>query len=268
MNSTKLEKILNDNNISKVYEYPSSSKVIYQENKVNRYFDKYGILMGFISKDDYIGKPINDIIVYMNKQGDIIYTGEYLGFGFSKFNSGICAVASRPRKYKFINIKGEYISDLEFDINIRSSTSKMFSRFKDETNNAIIRIDGKYGVINKSGKILGEGIIYDLIVSPNPGDDTYKLIRNGISQFMDINGNILFNEKYGKSSLFTNDIAIVSIGKKFSYLNKNGKFINDKKYNKVGRFTEEGYAKCSRGNREYYINKDGMEFDTLEIEIK
>lgn len=267
MNSTQLDKIIKDNKIDRVYDYNTNDWSTYYENRVYRYFDYNGILMGIINKEDYICNPINDVIVYINNKGKIIYENEFIGKRYSQFHGGLCCVSNKPELYKVINTNGDYITEDEFKINNNSNSSRAFPRVIKGTGILIVYRLGKYGMLRKDGKILGEGIVYDRIEPPITQDNIFKVILDSSYWHLDINGDRVTENKYCKCSNYTNGIAIVQLGKKFAFINTKGEYINNYKYNKIKSFSKTGYGIGIRGNQLKYVDVNGEEYDTLEIEI-
>jgi len=122
-------------------------------------------------------------------------------------------------KYGFINIKtGKEITPLKYD--------KVFS-FKDET--AVVKLDGKYGRINKEGKEIVP-IKYDFI------DNFYQ------------------------------DLDIVMVDKKYGIINSKGKEITRVKYDKVD-YHDNGLLTVLIDKKYGIINTEGTEITPIKYDV-
>jgi len=111
-------------------------------------------------------------------------------------------------------------------------------KFKDEILN-------KFGLINTEGTILVPPM-YDCIINVYKGHAW--ALRNMIWQIINVNNKVIFKLEKGSPNGFFNGISRVEIEGKYGYINLNGKWLCESKYEDVTHFH------CNVG----FVKKDGL----------
>ncbi|MHC4886703.1 MAG: WG repeat-containing protein, partial [Planctomycetota bacterium] len=106
-----------------------------------------------------------------------------------------------------------------------------------------IRIDGKYGYINSSGKLVISAR-YDAAGEFNEGKATITL--NGKAGCIDVSGKSLIPPRYESIGEFSEGLASVKLNGKSGYLDPTGKITIPCKYDSCGKF-QEGLAPVGVG---------------------
>lgn len=146
----------------------------------------------FIYKEyDYkLFKNIYNVV----KDGKVIKTIDNIKDIYKPYKNGYAIIRYEDDKYGYINNNGEFLTDIHFD------EADNFDLY----NNAIVNLDGKYGVIDKNG---------NYILKPK-----YTSIKSASS-------------KYKKNNSFDNNIFYAArIDSKYLLFNSNGKKYNSIKY--------------------------------------
>lgn len=107
-------------------------------------------------------------------------------------------------------------------------------------------------IINISGTI-----VYDQTTIW--GEDLMCVRQNGLWGYIDRNFQQKIKPQFEQGSLFKQDIAIVKKGNKYGFINKEGKLINDYKYDAAKLYEDNGLAQVTVGYRTFFIDKNGNE---------
>ena len=128
---------------------------------------------------------------------------------------------------------------------------------------AIIRLNNKYGFIDKTGKEIIP-IKYNE-VKPFYGD-LALVVLNGKYGFVDKKGEEIISLKYDYNEFIYEypvfqykDLAKVVLNKKWGFIDKTGKEIVPLKYDHVEDFGKGGLAKVKLGDKYGYIDRKGLE---------
>jgi len=189
--------------------------------------------------------------VFSNDQS--LYCEEGFDTKFSSFSEGLAAVIIYRYKrgffdrYGYVDKKGQSVIPPKFshlpECHTCLGDCYGFPRSKDEDclNNledlisfsegmAAVRVKGKWGYINKSGKI---------VVLPQFGGPEEDVIEDGFPV-----------------SSFSEGMAAVRVKGKWGYINQKGKFVVKPKFSKVSSFSE-GFAAVVKNGKCGYINQKG-----------
>ncbi|ADQ07812.1 conserved hypothetical protein [Caldicellulosiruptor hydrothermalis 108] len=232
-------------------------------------FDSLGVKFG----NGFLQKKGNKwYFVQPNKKWVSVFKGNYdviraMSEGFSAVKKG--------SKWGYINSKGELVIPLKFDdagdflegiapvkingqwtyINTRGSLVTRGVFFSSVSSfymgRGIINKDGKYGVVDKSGKIVIKPIYSWL------GFPINKLFPASISNkfgVLDINGNIVVKFEYDSIGYFFDNLALAQKGTKFGYINSQGKEIIPFEYDYATDFNN-GLAIVQKGDYSMVIDR-------------
>ena len=211
------------------------------------YIDKNG---KHLFEVPYSGYPISDGMSligtlganarygYVDVKGNIIVQPEYETAG--SFSEGLAYVAKKiagSRKYGYIDHSGKLVIDFRFSV---------ATTFHEGL--AACRIDGKWGFINKKGKIQ---------IAPKFAFKETPMFSEGLSKykeserwgFINKSGRFQIKPKYFEANPFSEGMAAVAIknegqqqygtgGSKWGFINKRGKWVIPPKYQYVGYFKE------------------------------
>ncbi|MDE7414248.1 MAG: WG repeat-containing protein [Muribaculaceae bacterium] len=118
---------------------------------------------------------------------------------------------------------------------------------------ASIMIGGKYGFIDKSGKLV---IPAKYSVLDSFSEDLARVEIGGKWGFVDKSGKLIIPAEYNYADSFSDGLAIVKIGGKWGVIDKSGKLVIPAKYDNAGDFSE-GLADVKIGEKWGFINKRG-----------
>ncbi len=204
------------------------------------------------------------VLGYIDKKGNIaIKLPQYAEkLGFLNFSEGIGAIQTND-KYYFINKQGNVAIEKGFD-SIEGKEGFVGGI-------ATVGIDGKFAVINRSGKY---------IVKPqneyisHPSDGLVNLrCRNKIAWiYLDKNGNTTLKVQYDYAGSFVEGLAEVEVGGKWGYMDKTGKIVIAPQFGQVQEFSE-GLAAVQLNGKLGFINKKGelvisTAFDYIPVEMR
>ncbi|KAB3534126.1 WG repeat-containing protein [Alkaliphilus pronyensis] len=194
---------------------------------------------------------------------------------------GISAVQIFNEGAGYINMEGELITDLQFDLTLPFEYG--YGR--------VIK-DNRYGLVNEKGDILLEPIydsikkvdsntsyciveengkkgIVDInsnttIIEPDydsirvyTDTNVIKLIKENMIGFTDLKGNIIidFLPRDNIHGSFSEELIGIKEGEFWGFANNQGELVIDAKYEDVGKFSE-GYARVKEKDGWYYINNN------------
>lgn len=167
------------------------------------------------------------------------------------FSEGLACVVPENGKPQFIDEKG----NLKFTVNTGEFCGSFFEGL------ACIKVDGKYGFIDKTGKIKINTQFFS--ASLNFSD---KLAAVGIVKedkgaiqfgFINDNGELVINYQFKRiDSQFIDGLALVWDGKNYGYIDKKGKYVINPQFEKATEF-KNGLAIIDQGGMKGYIDKEG-----------
>ena len=125
---------------------------------------------------------------------------------------------------------------------------------------AVVKLNGKYGYINKNGKEVTQ-LKYDREFHFSEGLAAVKL--NGKYGYINKNGKEVIPIKYDDAFDFSEGLAVVKLNEKYGYINKNGKEVIPIKYDDVDDFSE-GLASVNLNGKRGFVDKSGKEVVPLK----
>ncbi len=199
--------------------------------------------MGFYSSGK-IAARINGKYCYMNEKFEALYGN----FDYAATYSGDISVAKNGDKWIIINENGDQIGSETFeDIKL----DKTLVAFRNDV--AFAQINGKYYLIDKMGKVVCDTAFEDADAFASEG---YAAVQyEGAWGFVDTKGNFVIKPQYLKARSFTDDLAAVSDGTEWVFINTNNDIVirggseetNEEKrellmYEDVIQFSDDGSA--------------------------
>ncbi|MBW4558517.1 MAG: WG repeat-containing protein [Trichormus sp. ATA11-4-KO1] len=122
---------------------------------------------------------------------------------------------------------------------------------------ASVKVDGKYGYINKTGRI----VIQPQFDNAYHFEDLASVKIGDKYGYIDKSGKVVIPPQFDAAYEFKEGLAPIKISDKFGYINKTGKVVIPLKFDDAHEF-HEGVAKVSLGKRWRkrwgYINKTGQ----------
>lgn len=119
-------------------------------------------------------------------------------------------------------------------------------------NRAKVRLDNKYGLIDKSGKYIVEMIYDEIYLS----DNYYKVIKDNKFGLLDINGKIILDLIYDDLQYFYDGLASAKLNGKYGFINKKGNIVIDFIYDYIEHFSE-GLSYVKAGRKYGFIDVNG-----------
>ena len=118
---------------------------------------------------------------------------------------------------------------------------------------ARVKLDGKWEFIDKTGKEIAP-LKYDYVDSFSEGLAWVKL--DGKYGFIDKTGKEVIPLKYDDTYSFSEGLASVKLDGKYRFIDKTGKEVIPFKYDKANSFSD-GFARVILNDEEFYIDKSG-----------
>lgn len=146
-------------------------------------------------------------------------------------------------KWGLINCKGEVVYPFKSDCAIG---------FTDGF--ASIEVNGKYGFINEKFEMFVKPK-YDLVFNIHEG--FVSVCKNKKWGVMDSSGNLIIPVQYDFIFEFYDGMAQVEFKNKFGYFNKKGQLAIPLKYDKADPYFKDGRAKVVLGRKTTFIDKNG-----------
>ncbi|MCS7258389.1 MAG: WG repeat-containing protein [candidate division WOR-3 bacterium] len=201
---------------------------------------------------------------YMDTEGKIVIKPIYSEGQY--FSEGLARVkVAANNNYAYINKKGEIMISLEPVIDDAQEFRNGRAR---------IRIGGRYGYIDKTGKIVippqfpdaysFQDSLAQVAIVMKDTTENYRtpLTTSGSSDsiyrygLIDINGNYVLPPQFEFIGSFVDGIALVEKNGKYGYIKKDGSYLVEPIYDFGERF-KNGLAKVKINNKESYIDKNG-----------
>jgi hypothetical protein len=191
----------------------------------------------------------------INHKGDFVISPQFENIKFNYycgiFTDGLLVYKNNEGLFGYINKSGEII------INAKYKNATPF-----ENGFALVTDKNQYiKIINIKGEVIKELIDVELAY---PFFDGLAVIRkNDKYGYIDTKGNILINPIFSSAVSFQNGYAVVcEFDKKnnkfvWGIIDKNGKYINDIKFDALERFSKNGLAKAKEGKLWGYIDNTG-----------
>lgn len=171
--------------------------------------------MGFLSEDK-IAAQINGKYCYMS----IDFKNEFGSYDYATTYVGGVAAVKNSDKWMIVNEAGEQVgSELFDDIKL----DKTLVAFRNGV--AFAQKDGKYYLIDTQGKRVCDTAFDDADAFSSDGYAAAKY--NGSWGFVDTTGKFVINPQYMYARSFTNELAAVSNGEQWAYINPNNDIVID-----------------------------------------
>ena len=120
---------------------------------------------------------------------------------------------------------------------------------------AVIKQSGKFGCIDRHGKIVIEPVWDDILA----GNKREKIVveKDSLYGFLDRHGNTIIEPQYRDGDLFQNGLAAVSDGKKYGFINIKGDTVIPFIYDDIFHGFSRGLSDVTKNDSCGYINKRG-----------
>lgn len=121
---------------------------------------------------------------------------------------------------------------------------------------AIVKLSGKFGCVNRKGKIVVQPL-WDFILQ---GDNNKQILveRDSLYGFINRRGRILIEPQYPEADLFSEGLSAVSNGKKYGFINLKGQIIIPFVFDDVFMGFNKGLSDVTIHDSCGYINKAGQ----------
>lgn len=245
----KWDKVMKSQNI---YEYNTSSGNTYK----GLYVYIVGKKWGLAHESGEIRTPAQFDIV---KQGGGV---EEFYFGYSYFHNGL-ALAKINGKYGFINETGKFVIPPRFDD---------AEAFKFDANITAVKLGNKWGAINRRGNLVIQPKFESAFIFTRRFSSLALFSQKGKLGFVDKQGKIVMPAQIDEikvedfasmrgannfyDSLPNEGLAKARIGKKWGYVNTQGKIQIPMKFDDASDF-RYGVAEVKLGARILYIDRQG-----------
>lgn len=142
---------------------------------------------------------------YINAQGETVIACEW--DDISNFLYGLCTV-KKNRLFGMMNAAGELVTPAEWRM-LGSSQSDLYAPAFTADGRMVVQNQArKYGLMDKSGSILGE-VRWDTI--PDLSQELPLVMANNRYGFIDHDGNVVIEPQYRKALAFSEGLAAVSV---------------------------------------------------------
>jgi hypothetical protein len=142
---------------------------------------------------------------------------------------------------------------------LASTSCNQHRKTWDATGRFLINQNGKYGYIDKKGRIVINPQ-FDLALEFSEGLARVRVEIGGKQGYIDKSGKIVINPQFDLADEFSQGLApvLVQLGDKWGYIDKKGKMIIDPQFDDVGlRGFSEGLAPVKIDGKWGYIDKKG-----------
>ena len=185
---------------------------------------------------------------FIDESGKLIIMPQYKTVNF--FNEGLAPVVKENERITYIDKTGKIVLTLD-------ETIESAEPFSEDL--AVVKINGKYGFINKDGKVVINAQ-YDYAQRFNEGlalvEQKNKTTDKSMYGYIDKDGKLVIPFQFESSYGFGEGKAVIKQGDKYGYINKDGKIIINAQYDDAGNF-EEGLAPVKQGDLYGFIDQDG-----------
>ncbi|MBU3130577.1 WG repeat-containing protein [Clostridium tagluense] len=119
---------------------------------------------------------------------------------------------------------------------------------------ALVEVDGKYGFIDKTGKIVIEP---QFNAVNNFSEDLAYVVVDGKYGFINKTGKIVIKPQFDDVTSFSEGLAMVNVGNLWGFIDKTGKIICEPQFNAVGNFNDGLVGVRNDNNKWGVIDKTG-----------
>jgi hypothetical protein len=120
---------------------------------------------------------------------------------------------------------------------------------------AVIKLNGKYGCIDKKGNLVIEPT-WDYIFK-SKSSKQILVEKDSLYGYIDKNGNILIKPQFKEANLFSEGLAAVSNGEKYGFINTSGEIIIPYFYDETFMGFNNGVSDVRLNDSCGYIDKNG-----------
>lgn len=175
---------------------------------------------------------------YINQEGEWIIQPSFEAA--SLFHEGIASV-KQDGKWGFVNRKGEWVIQPEFELT--SHFEHGFAKAKKGSH---------WYIFNPAGESLSQ-VSFDPLISP---EGLIFFEEDGYFGVVDVYGNEVIPTQFVKGDFFLNGYAVVEDSQGYSWINREGKWLTDQRFDWVSNI-EDGLGKCSLNGKFGFINSIG-----------
>ncbi len=226
------------------------------------FIDKDGSKV-MVSKEKYkeFGLLVDNILVAHKSDDKFVYLDsdfkELFGsFDFASTFNNGIAAVKTGDSWQLVNSKGKAVCEKTFK-DVKLDEKNIAFR----NDRAFVSVDGnKYIMIDENGKQIGSNEFADAVVF---GGESYTAVKVGEQwQFIDKNGKFLSDKKFGNARSFVNGLAAVCIDGKWGFVEESGKIAIEPQFFDAKDFNEKGSCFVKTGDRWqllklYRINREG-----------
>lgn len=146
---------------------------------------------------------------FINTKGDTVIYPVFEKV--SEFSDGLCMASKDGIKYGYINTKGEWVIQPEYEIGVALKINGEYDFSEKDFSNgyAAVEKDNKYGLIDKTGKLV---LPCTFEAIGKVADGLAPARKNEKYGFIDIKGNWIIKPEYTGAEAFHNGLAAVSKG--------------------------------------------------------
>jgi len=180
---------------------------------------------------------------YINHDGEVVIEAQYYDAGV--FSEGLAAVWKEKDEFSgYINQKGETVIEPAWDYgyDFREGLACVFNG---KVNGVLGPGKGVYGVIDQTGRLVGEMIWEDELVF---SDGMAAVKKDGKYGYMDAAGNVVVQPQWSGAEPFSGGLAAVQDESgRYAFINKTGALVTDYAWDYVEPFDGNGLARVFTG---------------------
>lgn len=179
---------------------------------------------------------------YINTKGQYAINAQYEDG--TSFEDGVAFVVTSNSYPICINTKGKEVFTMK-------NTTSCF-RFSDGVA-AFIDKSGKYGIVNKDGKVICPARWTDITRFK---EGLAAVLDSNKVGYIDKSGNMVITPQFSNADVFSDGLAAISNGTKWGFVNSKGEYAINPQFDAVGSF-HEGLCLFQNGSLYGYIDKAG-----------
>lgn len=205
---------------------------------------------------------------------DYIYSSSVSESEYQKKTGLLLCFDGKTSRYGLINVNGEEVLAAEYtEIIFRKTIGEGSISWGDHGTGLIMFVDenGMIGLVSQSGSIVLEPVsAYGIAF----GDKDLALVEfnDYTSDYINLQGNFITNKRYDYAGLFSeNGLAVVCEDQdegKFGYINTSGDYEIEPVFDRADEFSSAGLAYAQKGDQTGLINPDGEFMYTANGEIR
>lgn len=196
---------------------------------------------------------ITEVGLYSNNMYSICVNGKYAYYdlNFKKvfgdydyagsFSGGLAAV-KKGNTWQIITADGKALTKDKYEDIVVDERGVCCKKER-----VFVKKNGSYIMLDTAGKQVGKEKFDSAKVFAN--DDYAAIMNDGLWGFIDTTGKIVLKPKYSDANSFSVGLAPVKHGDKWGYINIQGDFIIDNKFDFCSVFTNKGTSVVKTGDR-------------------